>query len=433
MTDILPTQGTFKIYTLGMSERGRQTMRMFFDRHLANRCQIAAAADAHAVIIDADGYHAEELLHKHLEEFPKHHVILLTMTPEKHTLKNGVIVRKPIDVSAFSAALRELMGKFFTPPAPAEAKPAAAPARFTVANESVLKEKLARASAAEDSVTDPGIVASSNAPSTSADSTDKDAGPASATKTIVAPPSLIGGELDFYIGSSPDVDLDDPVAREGIFYRPENFLQGHIQRVLSLATERSVAMRMSGAGFQTIVVDPLTQRILSAVPLSALLAAGRIPLAYKDLRVDPISTEDVNALSDTAESFGTESLLWRLALRASRGRLPADASLDAPVLLMHWPNLTRLQLPPHAARILGLWSRYQTPLGQTPASLDIPQRYVFSLYSACQSIGLMKPQDKQAKPPAPVEAPVKAHQKQGLFRMLLSKLSGYSDLVKTTS
>lgn len=106
--DISIPHGTFRIFTLGMSERGRQTMRVFFDRHLANLCQIAQdASDAHAVIIDVDGYQADELLKKHLAEFPKHQVIMLTMTPEKYAPDNGIAVRKPIDVNAFADALRK--------------------------------------------------------------------------------------------------------------------------------------------------------------------------------------------------------------------------------------------------------------------------------------------------------------------------------------
>lgn len=437
--DISIPHGTFRIFTLGMSERGRQTMRVFFDRHLANLCQIAQdASDAHAVIIDVDGYQADELLKKHLAEFPKHQVIMLTMTPEKYAPDNGIAVRKPIDVNAFADALRKLMERFFTPPA-SMAMPAteekAAPARFSVASESVLKEKLARIA---------GVEASSANAMVPAGTSVKDPADMSATKSgqtdgstpprgIAAPPSLSAGEFDFYIGSSPDVDLGNKTAREGIFYRPENFLQGHLERVLAMAKERAVAFRMSGLGFQTLIVDPAGQRILSVVPLSTLLSAGRIPLAHKEMRVEPISDKEIASLPATAESHGMDSLLWRLALCASRGRLPVDTSLDKVVSLVHWPNLTRLQAPPHAARILGLWARYQTSLEQTVNCLDVPQRYVFALYSACRSLGLANVQKKPVSPATPAETPIKAHKKQGLFRVLLSKLAGYTDLAKPSS
>lgn len=431
--DITIPHGTFKIYTLGMSERGRQTMRIFFDRHLANLCQIAQdASEADAVIIDVDGYQADELLEKHLAEFPKHQVIMLTMMPEKYTPENGIVIRKPIDVPAFAKALRNLMERFFTPPAPAslpiDVEPElTAQARFSVANETLLKERLTRLSGAN--VANPDAMVPDKNPAKLTDKVDGAVLP----KGMGAPPSLSAGEFDFYIGSSPDVDLGNKTAREGIFYRPENFLQGHVEHVVALAKERSVAFRMTGLGFQTLIVDPLGQRILSVVPLSTLLSAGRIPLAYKELRVEPVSDKEVASLHATAESHGMDSLLWRLALCASRGRLPADTSLDKVVSLVHWPNLTRLQAPPHAARILGLWARYQTSLEQTVSCLDVPQRYVFALYSACKSLGLANVQKKPVSPATPAETPIKAHQKQGLFRVLLSKLAGYTDLAKPSS
>ena len=435
--DISIPQGAFKVYTLGMSERGRQTMRMFFDRHLANLCQIAQdATEAHAVIIDIDGYHADDLLKKHLTEFPKHQVIMLTMTPEKYTPENGIAVRKPIDVTAFAGALRKLADRCLAQPVAVSSPTSAsvektAPARFSVASESVLKEKLTRLSGAGASSAN-ALVPVSLA-SKKIEKNPNGAEKAIPPKGIAAPPSLSAGEFDFYIGSSPDVDLRSKNAREGVFYRPDNFLQGHVQRVLAMAKERSVPLRMSGLGFQTLIIDPAKRCIFAVVPLSKLLSAGRIPLAYKDLRVEPVSDKEIASLPSTTEQHGMDSLIWRFALCASRGRLPEGTSLNASISLVHWPNLTRLQTPPHAARILGLWARYRTSLEQTVESLEVPQRYVFALYSACNSIGLVNVQEKHTPSVATVEPPVETHQKQGLFRMLLRKLAGYTDLARPSS
>lgn len=431
------SRGVFKIYTLGMNARGRQTMQMFFDRHLANLCQISQdAAEAHAVIIDIDGYQADELLKKHLLGFPQHQVIMLTMTPERYTPENGITVRKPIDVNAFADALQKLRERFFmSRPTPASAPTTTEPvaqSRFSAADESVLKEKLTRICVDIDiAKSDATVVAQARSENLSKapDTQGKEA----QAKAMVAPPVLSAGEFDFYIGSSPDVDLADKRAREGIFYRPENFLQGHVERVLALAKERSAPLRMSGLGFQTLVIDPLRRRVFSVAPSSALLSAGRIPLAYKELRIEPISEKEIAALPATAERHSLESLLWRLTLCASRGRLPHGTPLDKVVSLVHWPNLTRLQVPPHAARILGLWSRYQISLAQTGSCLSVPQRYVFALYSACKSLGLVHVQKKPVSPAAPDEILVKTTRTQGLFRVLLSKLAGYTDLAKPSS
>ena len=250
-----------------------------------------------------------------------------------------------------------------------------------------------------------------------------------AAPASLAAPKLSSGEFSYYIGSAPDVDLNSPDLHEKIFYHPEHFLQGHVQHVLSMAAEKNSAMRLSGIGFKTLVIEPMSQRIVSAVPLRSLLSAGRIPLAYKNMQLAPVSVaEAASLIGAAAETYSAESIVWQLALCASRGRLPANTSLDRPISLAYWPNLTRLQVPPHAARILSVWSRNGNSLRDTVESLDVPQRYIFALYSACSAIGLIQPGKKQEQPSVMLRPPTPQTQhKRGIFRMLLGKLSGYRD------
>ena len=236
-------------------------------------------------------------------------------------------------------------------------------------------------------------------------------------------------EFTYYIGSAPDVDLNSPDLHKKIFYHPEQFLQGHVQYVAKLAAEKSSAMRLSGIGFKSIVIDPVSQRVIPAVSLRTLLSAGRIPLPYKDMKVAPVSAEEVASLIATSkETYSLEGILWQLALCASRGRLPANTPLDAPISLRHWPNLTRLQVSPHAARILSVCSRGSHSIREATESLDVPQRYIFALYSACNAIGLIQIGRKQTQATTEENNPAtqaKNQQKRGIFRMLLNKLSGY--------
>ena len=69
--NIPASNSILKVYLLGMSERGQKTMQLFFDRHLADCCKIATAAqETQVVIVDSDGYPVEEALQRHLAEFP---------------------------------------------------------------------------------------------------------------------------------------------------------------------------------------------------------------------------------------------------------------------------------------------------------------------------------------------------------------------------
>ena len=243
---------------------------------------------------------------------------------------------------------------------------------------------------------------------------------------LESPTPFNANEAGYDIGSAPDVDLNSPEAHEKIFYHPEHFLQGHVQYVLNLATQNASAMRLSGVGFKTIVIDPSKQLMVSAVSLRSLASAGKIPLPFKNMQLTSVSAKEAAAFFQDKDVYNAKNIIWLLALGASRGRLPVNTSLDTPVSLLHWPNLTRLQVPPHATRILSLWSHDDKSLRETVAALGIPQRYVFALYSACHAIGLIQAGKKSTQPkvrPAAMREPsAQAQQKQTLFRMLLNKL-----------
>ncbi|MDO4769859.1 MAG: hypothetical protein Q4A11_05775, partial [Brachymonas sp.] len=93
-----------------MSKRVQKTMRIFLERNLSDYCQITVKPhEAQAVIVDADGYHAEEELQRHLLQFPQQQVVLLSITPEKYGQeKNRLLVPKPLDTAAFADTLRQL-------------------------------------------------------------------------------------------------------------------------------------------------------------------------------------------------------------------------------------------------------------------------------------------------------------------------------------
>ena len=263
--------------------------------------------------------------------------------------------------------------------------------------------------------------------SNNTDTTTADASQVNEEESAAQSQANAADEFSYDVGSAPDINLNDPDAYEKIFYHPENFLQGHVQHVLSMAIKNGAAMRLSGIGFKSIVVDPARQSLASAVALRSLLSAGRIPLAYKNMQLDPVSAREAETLFNGENVYNVKTIIWQLALGASRGRLPANTSLDAPISLLHWPNLTRLQVTPHATRILSLWSHDERSLRETVAALNIPQRYVFALYSACSSIGLIQEGKQPDQPPrarsaVARESSAQTQQKQTLFRMLLNKL-----------
>lgn len=96
-------------------------------------------------------------------------------------------------------------------------------------------------------------------------------------------------------------------------------------------------------------------------------------------------------VTDTHDSreIDSESLIWRTALWASRGRVPKGTSFTTPVSLRRWPNVTKLMVFPQALRVSALWAKAPYSLVDTAKYLAIPQRNVFAFYSAVHAIGLV--------------------------------------------
>lgn len=92
-----------------------------------------------------------------------------------------------------------------------------------------------------------------------------------------------------------------------------------------------------------------------------------------------------------------------------------------PVVLRHWPNVTRLLLTPNALRIAALWMAQPRSLLSTAKALRIPLSHALSFYSAAHALGLITGPKRQVDFLFQPE-PVAEDQRRGLFSGILSKL-----------
>lgn len=385
----LPThQGPIlNVHPVGMDERSHQTLRMFFERQLGGGCVLSDATTAHAVLIDLDSQRGPGHLEEQLRDHPERPVLLLALNEVEALPANAVLVRKPIKLDLFAEALRDLSSRLFS---------ARRETAFSSAAEHILRARLA-------SRQDGGKAAERQV-----DSDDL------AALHLRSPTGC------FHIGDAPDVDLGVVAQREKVFYDPGKFLQGHFRRALNLAIERGATVRLSGAAFQHLDIHGPSARVVVPVSGSTLYAAGRLPMVADDVAIELLNATPSSA-SGAIRTESAEALLWRLALWASKGRVPVGTDLDWPVFLRRWPNLPRLLTPPHATRISSLWVRHNFSLAGTAATLAIPQRFVFAFYSACVALDLAAPTRRGADVLVPPEPPP-ASAKRGLFRSLLRKL-----------
>ncbi|WP_437881378.1 hypothetical protein [Pseudomonas sp. LRF_L74] len=203
-----------------------------------------------------------------------------------------------------------------------------------------------------------------------------------------AVPALADSALRLRYSAASDDRYHDPALRDELFYAPQEYFQGDLARALGLAAEDGRALRIEGGGMGLTVC-----------------AGGRqVSSAYRDSQLARLSflrSEDCllrpcPEVPSDERLQAADALLWRLAIRTARGRVPHGTSLDEPVGLRRWPNFTRLQRPPHALRIVAQWQVRPLGLLATAQALDVPCHAVFSIYSGCWALGLLQAPTSEA-------------------------------------
>jgi len=191
------------------------------------------------------------------------------------------------------------------------------------------------------------------------------------------------------VGEAADVDPAEARATESLFFKPDAYLCGHLLSAIELANEQNAPIAvMTDSGRIVVCTDKNVAIAGMSETTLRWLASVRLPASSVTLRVDP---EGCPGEPENMElRRGTNALLWMAMLWAARGRVPEGTSLDAPVRLVGWPNMTRLLLFPHCLRIAALWAERSVSLLETARLLGVPQRFVFSFYTAADALGLVE-------------------------------------------
>ncbi len=180
-----------------------------------------------------------------------------------------------------------------------------------------------------------------------------------------------------------------PKLPAGLFYDPGVHLQSIVQGAIDEVKRRGRPMIIRGLGRDITVFQhgEFVATELTAFQLRELSKSqfDRKLVVFLFARE---STLDMDRLHQQAER--RDEFMWKLALWCARGRLPRGTSLDKPVSIVAWPNLTRLALFPHAVQLAALWHRQAISIRATAILLDLSYKYVFSFYAACLQLGLIR-------------------------------------------
>ncbi len=408
-------QGTspLQIYIVGMDQRARNMLQLFFHHMCHNDYVLANEAVADISIVDMDAVHAEQIRQKHTNKYPDRPIILASLL--KPASNNDVFLKKPIQPEELISILNQIKASFLEP------EPISIP-------QTVPPENKHPAESEKDiplPLVQTNMAMSATALNTKGVLVEKSKG------KHAAPPNQSGEIISLFPTAKPNAQTVQPQPKISIeiqdkekssfLYNPENYLQGYIQNAYQLAQRENRNVSLKGP-WRPIIIMPETREIWVEQSHAHLYALAVMPVRGKD-----ISTELLDKGRPLPEKGGSvqsiEFFLWKLAMRTARGRIPVGTDLRAPVYLSHWPNLSRLMPVQNGLRIAALWTNQPVSLMETATMLAIAPKYVFSFYSVADALGLVNQQVKNSgdERASPVSSQPE-HERRGLFRKILARL-----------
>lgn len=192
-------------------------------------------------------------------------------------------------------------------------------------------------------------------------------------------------ERDIF-GNEPDVDLTSRAEIEKISYDPNRYYQHVVSEVIRLTLEDNHPRAIEGLlqRNKPIIVTPCGRgKVLTQLSDNALRNLCIVPSSDQSITVREWTESD--ASSHETEAISAKAFLWKITLWSSRGRLPAGADVHLPLRLRHWPNFTRIMVPPNAMRIAALMTSRPVSLSEVAKILGLPQRSVFAFFSAANA------------------------------------------------
>lgn len=315
----------------GMDDRSRKIMMMFLQGPCRGVATVIDNNEADVDIFDGDAPASKKLLSEHLQAKRVKPTIVLSLQDFKH---EGVLpVRKPVKTDEMLSALNEakiLLADF------ARTKSRKQATLATVGAEEEEEEAEPEALPLKTYVLDQD----------------------ERKKTSKHQTAMRFDEKGFqaYIGSLPDIDVNDPNQFSNASYDPKDYFQGYIQSAFMVCRAKGQIMQLQ-SGWKPIMIFPHTHEIWLDADDPQLRAFAGIKLnsnSTSKMSISPVSAQSIG-LGGALDKFQSmEAFLWKLAIWTSKGRYPQTIDYSQPVYLKSWPNFTRLLITPHALRIAAL-------------------------------------------------------------------------------
>jgi len=416
---------------LGVDERSKSAYQLFFENITPVQYElIDDCKQAQLCLIDKDSYNVQQQYDELTKNYPEKYILVLSIIEHSCTHDREFFLQKPIK----REALQELLNKISGYISGKTILPSGVPSRSQI-KDTVMKisEKYRKKPVIEklEEPVKPVVKAKDN---TVVPINKK---PKAATAN--AGKLLKVENEEYFVGERSDIDISDPQQLQKIFYSPEKLLQSVMETARKKSQESGQIVQLNVMD-HVFYFDAKNQKVYSTVGNSVI---RHLCVVHQDeaptFSVKPEGfRNDLEFIIQASEkksrskhSWSMDAFLWVITLWCSRGRIPAGTDMTRPVYLMQWPNLTRLEQIPHAARIAALIYDQPRTLFDTAKQLGIKQRYVFAFFSACKSIGLsgvsVRDVDRLFEPEKP-----KKSKNKSILSKLLGKLTGFSENTVTT-
>lgn len=220
-------------------------------------------------------------------------------------------------------------------------------------------------------------------------------------------------------------DVQNPAA--AALFTPENYLLMHMQEAVKLlhSSHQMVQLKLSFSDYALFLPDTglvycnLDTRsgefaALCHNPVQTGQFALHIPSGAELLQLEQQVNDDSGKLLDL------EAFVWSSSLLTAKGCLARGVDINQKVALKHWPNMPRIEQFPHIMRIAALWNQRPGTVFDIAKALNVPQRYVFSFYTAANTLNLFELDQTKLKS----REKEKPKESRGLFSRLLKRLLG---------
>ena len=414
---------------LGVDERSKSAYQLFFEQIKSVRYElIDDYRKAQLCLVDKDSYNIQQQYEELIQNYPQKYILVLSIVEHSCAHNNEFFLQKPIKRDELQKLLNKVYGFISGKTVNKPGAPTNTQIKKTV--EKISQKYIKKSDNLKHKDSGKQV------------SNVKDNTVVSINKTPKASTSNAGKLLkieheEYYVGESPDIDINDSGQLNKAYYSPDKLLQ-------SIMEQARIKSQQSGQIVQLNVLnhifyfDDKEQKVHStagpAVIRPLCFVCHDIEASYEvktstfrdDLNfiLQANKNRSTNKVKEK-HSWSMEAFMWLITLWCSRGRVPEGCDLTQPVYLMQWPNLTRLEPIPHAVRIAALIYHQPRTLTDAAKQLGIEQRYVFAFFSACKTIGLSDISRRDVDKLFVTES-LKQHKNKSIMSKLLGKLLSFS-------